>query len=288
MEAWIVYNKEDAERNVHYIECYMKEGKKLGIIFHLIYVEDVSFGIKNGTLCCWREDDILKKPDFVISRTIYPLFTKQLEYMEIPVFNSYKVANICNDKASTYQLISKFGIQTIDSEFCKNNYFYERLSHTKEPTVVKAVSGHGGSQVFLVNPNSTQYELDMIYNAMEGEDIVIQPYIKGNNQDVRVYVIGRQIIAAVLRTANEGFKSNYSLGGSVSLYHLSQAQMDIVNKIISNFEFGLVGIDFILNEKGDFIFNEIEDVVGARMLYQCSNINIVVLYLQYIKTLLNN
>ena len=35
------------------------------------------------------------------------------------------------------------------------------------------------------------------------------------------------------------------------------------------FDFGMVGIDFILDENNHWLLNEIEDVVGARMLYQC-------------------
>ena len=44
----------------------------------------------------------------------------------------------------------------------------------------------------------------------------------------------------------------------------------------------MVGIDFLVDEKGKFLFNEIEDVVGARMLYQLTSINLVEKYLQFI------
>ena len=113
--------------------------------------------------------------------------------------------------------------------------------------------------------------------------MVLQKLTGRAHQDVRVYVIGKEIIAAVCRTATSGFKSNYSLGGSVELYTLSEKQKILVNKIIDQFDFGLVGIDFLIGDDGEFIFNEIEDVVGARMLYQCSNINLVGLYLEFIK-----
>ncbi len=43
----------------------------------------------------------------------------------------------------------------------------------------------------------------------------------------------------------------------------------MVEEICRLFDFGLAGIDFIVEEGGSLVFNEIEDVVGARMLYQC-------------------
>jgi gamma-F420-2:alpha-L-glutamate ligase len=112
--------------------------------------------------------------------------------------------------------------------------------------------------------------------------VVVQPFTGRRHQDLRVYVIGKEIIAAVLRTAKEGFRSNFSLGGEVRLYELSEEEKKIVELITGQFEFGLVGIDFIIGDEGELIFNEIEDVVGSRMLYQCSDINIVELYLKYI------
>lgn len=43
-----------------------------------------------------------------------------------------------------------------------------------------------------------------------------------------------------------------------------------------------MGIDFLIDENGEFLFNEIEDVVGARMLYQLTDINLVGKYLEFI------
>ena len=64
---------------------------------------------------------------------------------------------------------------------------------------------------------------------------------------------------------------------------MEEDEKAIVEKIVDLFDFGLAGIDFIIGDNGALIFNEIEDVVGSRMLYSCSDINIVALYLEYIK-----
>ena len=42
--------------------------------------------------------------------------------------------------------------------------------------------------------------------------------------------------------------------------------IDYVNQVVQVFDFGMVGIDFILDENNHWLLNEIEDVVGARML----------------------
>lgn len=285
MLGWLIYSKPDAAYNKHYIAMHYEEGKKLGIAIQLLFIEDFDFGIKENTWFLTYEGAPIKRPDFVICRTIYPLFSKQLEYMNIPVFNNAKVAQICNDKARTYQYLAKTGIKMVDTTFYKNEYLKEKLEQAEPNTVIKAVNGHGGAQVFLTQSTEAVEKKNTAGQILAGiakEDIVFQPLVGSRCQDVRVYVIGSNIMAAVCRSAKQGFRANFSLGGEVCLYQLKEAEKKIVEKIISQFAFGLVGIDFLVEDSGAFLFNEIEDVVGARMLYQCSNMNLVRLYLTFI------
>lgn len=275
----MVYYKAGAEYNRRYIELYQEEGRRLGIHIRLILVEELEFGIENHQWFLRYQNSRLDKPDFVICRAIYPLLSRQFELMGMKVFNNSTVAEICNDKARTYQYLAKTGIRMVDSCFYRNGQLNQIVDELKPMTVIKAVDGHGGSQVFLRDQWNDKQEM---IDKLGSSDIVVQPFTGSRHQDLRVYVIGKEVIAAVIRTAKEGFRANYSLGGEVALYQLSRQERDIVDKIIEVFDFGLVGIDFILGDEGELIFNEIEDVVGARMLYQCSDINLVQRYLSYI------
>lgn len=287
MIGWLIYSQKDIEKNKNYIQFYIEEGKLRNILIQLILAEDLEFGIQAGQWYITCNKEAVNHPDFAICRTIYPLLNKQLELKGIPVFNNSFLAEICNDKAKTYQYVAQLGIPMVDSEFCKNSFLRSKLADIKIPTVVKAVAGHGGSQVFLIEPGDTteveSYTED-IMKQLKGADAVIQPLTGSRHQDLRVYIIGNKIICAVLRTAKEGFKSNFSLGGEVRLYDLSIDEISLVNRIMNLFDIGMIGIDFIIGDQGELIFNEIEDVVGARMLYQCTDINLVGLYLDYIKS----
>lgn len=289
MIGWLLYSEKDIKKNKIYIDYYFDEGTKLGIQILLIVIEKLKFGIQKNSWFLTYHGKAVTMPDFAICRTIYPLLNKQLEYMGLKVFNNSDVADICNDKAKTYQYIANLGIPVIDTEFFRNSMIEEAMSTINSPTVIKSVDGHGGNQVFLIEPSdSTKVVQNNIMNQLGKSDIVLQPLIGSRHQDLRIYVIGNQIIAAILRTAKEGFKSNYSLGGKVEQYQLSKKEISIVENIMNHLEFGLVGIDFIIGDEGELIFNEIEDVVGARMLYTCTDINLVRLYLEYIVSKLTN
>lgn len=281
MIGWILYGQNEAEYNKHYISMYQEEGMKLDITFEVIIVEDLEFGVRNNTWYLKYQGENVKLPTFAISRAIYPLLSRQLECMKVPVFNSSEVARICNDKALTYQAVASLGIEVIDTTFCKRGKLRDGLSRRSMKTVVKTVDGHGGKQVYLIDPNDS-FQVDEVVMDTSNHDTVLQPLVGTEHQDLRVYVIGDTIIAAILRKAKEGFKSNFSLGGEVSIYELNKEEREKVHMIIELVKPEMVGIDFIVGDNGELIFNEIEDVVGARMLYQCTDINLVKLYIEHI------
>lgn len=59
-----------------------------------------------------------------------------------------------------------------------------------------------------------------------------------------------------------------------------------MNKIASLVKYDYIGIDFVF-DGGRPVFNEIEDTVGARMVYDKTDIDILSLYCNYIKKEMN-
>lgn len=279
MKAWLIYEEDTIEKNKWYINEYFKIGKELSIEFELLIAKTLTIGIEQGTWFIKQNGEKLNLPEFAIVRTIYPMINQQFEYLKIPVFNNAKVARICNDKALTYQYIAQLKIPMADTIFVRNHEIEQTRKMLNQPYVIKSVDGHGGTQVYFAKPEEEFH----IKTKLGHSDAVFQSYVKATkHQDLRVYVMGKKILASVLRTAKQGFKSNFSLGGSVNLYQLSKDERKIAERIIDLFDFGLVGIDFLIDENGKLLFNEIEDVVGARMLYQCMEIDLVKEYLQFI------
>ncbi len=279
MNIWLIYNKKDAERNRGYIQEYMNYSKKININLELVYVEDLQFGIHHNKLQIStkikNKNNIL--PDAVINRTIYPLLTKQIEEMNIPVYNNAHIAEICNDKAKTYQYVSKAGVKILNTFFIKNNGHLPQ--QVKFPFVMKSSNGRGGLDVYFIN---SEGELQEKLQQFQYTEYVIQEPAGTLGKDLRVYVIGKKIVTAMLRSSARDFRANYCLGGEASVYTLSEAEKETVQKIINLFDIGLVGIDFLFDEDGNLVFNEIEDVVGARMVYEKTDINIAAVYLDFI------
>lgn len=287
LRAWLIYGRKDAEKNRSFIKMHEEAGKKLDMEFRLLYAEWLSITVENSEYSIRYEGRTLEKPDFVLCRTRDYLLTRQFEKMGIPVFNNSQVSLAGNNKAIAYQEAAGLSIPVVDTCFCRQEYLSEVLSRAltdengklKEPMVVKSVSGHGGSQVFLYEDKK---QLEEIVSGIGEDDAVIQPKVSGPGEDLRVYIIGNQIQGCVLRKASDGFRSNFSLGGSVTPYTLTEEERAVVDRILEHWQFDFAGIDFIRDEKGQLLFNEIEDVVGSRMYYQCYERDILYEYLLYI------
>ncbi|MBR1873810.1 MAG: ATP-grasp domain-containing protein [Eubacterium sp.] len=285
MNAWLIYDRDGAGRNKDYIAYHLELGAELGIDFKLIYADELRKpdGVTEDTgiigLSCREE-----KPDIAIVRTIDPGLSSLLEKEGIRVYNPAALSYITNHKGRCIEHVSSNTlVPCVPTQVLSPGDQVTDLWGAPADMIVKSASGHGGTEVFRV---STREELERAVSVISThDDAVIQPFIDGPGEDVRVYVVGENIIAAVKRRAHTGeFRANASLGGDVFRYVLKPQEEDYVRQIISSFdEIGMIGIDFMVDKDGGFIFNEIEDVVGARMLYRTyPEIDILKIYLGFL------
>lgn len=277
--GWLIYSAQDVETNQSFIHWLIEEADLQQIELTLIQREALDIGIVDGQWICHIHQKSVPLPDFAIVRTVEPLLNLQLENMGIHVFNSSTVSRLCNHKMLTHFEMNKLNIPMVDTLFMKSKNLTEEPP-MPYPFVMKAAVSHGGGHVFLIN-NKNEW-LKQIKKIPTG-DVLIQSCHVQLGKDVRVFVVGQQIIGAVLRQSVTDFRANYKLGGDALWYPLNDDEKHLVNRIINHFQFGMVGIDFFIGLDGQLIFNEIEDVVGSRTLSQVSKTNIARDYMTWIK-----
>lgn len=282
MNGWLIYNQKDAKQNESYINWFLEEARLQNLSLSFIFREDLTVGIVDNKRTVLLHDKPVTLPDFAVIRTIEPLLNLQLESLGVSVYNPSETAAICNNKALTHYHMSKLTIPMPDTMFVSAKTVKPESPPMPFPFVIKPIGGRGGNQVEMATRirewqhfKFFQSKDDMIIQSAA----TIQP-----GKDIRVFVIGTEVIGAVIRENKHDFRANYKRGGSASWYPLNTHEMELIEQISKLFKFGMVGIDFLLDQEGRFIFNEIEDVVGSRTLSAVSDINIVKKYLEYIKS----
>ncbi|MCQ6266456.1 RimK family alpha-L-glutamate ligase [Fictibacillus sp. WQ 8-8] len=278
-KGWLIYSVQDAEKNASFISWMTEEAAAAGLDLELRYTERFAFGVTKNQLSIYYEKRQDPLPAFAVVRTIHHLFSQQLEQLGVKVFNSSFVSRVANDKARTHQLLAEAGIPMMDTLFISPSLYRPDSLPFDFPLIAKLSSGRGGSQVHLV---TDEQELREALSTYPHQEWVIQKPAAHPGRDVRVFVVGDQIVGAVLRSSDEDFRANFSLGGKAQFYDLNEEQKVLAQKVMSHFEMGMAGIDFLLDKDDSFIFNEVEDVVGSRTLSATSDINIVRTYMAHI------
>lgn len=197
--------------------------------------------------------------DFVINRTNDYKIAAYFEQKGIRVFNPSQLSRLANDKQLCYEFMADNGIEIMP------------INYTGVPVVKKKIDGHGGTEVEMLT-KTEEFQQGYVYQ---------QP-CDTLGKDLRVWAIGGKIVTAILRESKTDFRSNFCLGGSATPYTLNGSEEQLVKKIITLVKSDYIGIDFIFHN-GRLVFNELEDTVGARMVYDQTDIDILSLYCDYIK-----
>lgn len=255
MSGILIYSKKEAERNNFAIKKF-----KENLDIELIFEEDIEKHFKDEIK---DKTDYNFKPDFVINRTNNGSIAQKFEEKGVRVFNPSSLSFLANDKQACYEFMSKNGIEIMP------------INYKKYPLVVKPKNGKGGLGVRLIESGEIPQDDNLVYQKVASD----------RGKDLRVWLIGNKIIASILRQSKDDFRSNFCLGGSATVYNLSTEEKELVLKIASLIKYDYIGIDFVFNN-GKIVFNEIEDTVGARMVYSVTNIDILKEYCDYIKSII--
>ncbi len=275
MTGWLIYEADNVARNTFFVERWLEAGAAQNVDIRLVLTRDIAWGVKDGHLFLSHREG-LPLPQFAVVRTQQPVLSQHLEQMGIPCFNNSQVARIANDKRATHMLLHG-RLPMMVTAFVAPGAFYVPFPY---PVVVKAAHGCGGRQVFLAKDDDSYQKA---LQAIAPDEAVVQPLCDEPGKDLRVYVLGGKVVAGMLRSAASDFRGNLGLGGDSRPVDIPKEILGHVDTVLQHFTVGLVGIDFIFHQ-GQAMFNEVEDAVGTRMLYQHTDRDIVSEYLSLIMT----
>ncbi len=248
--ACILYKREDAVKNGVLINKYCEALKARGFAPGLVICDRLE---KEAVLA------MVSGATLIINRGRDAELTRYLEQNGLFVTNPSDVTETANDKYLTYERL-KSSVPMLETHILT-----EDGPPIPFPFVAKPAGGHGGNGVTMIRSESDL----AAYRAAHSEKSVIQPVATDTGRDMRVYVIGGKPIAAMMRESKTDFRSNFSLGGSaeiVPLDTLAADELSLIEAVTALLPLDYAGVD-IMHDHGRAILNEIEDPVGARMLY---------------------
>ena len=145
---------------------------------------------------------------------------RQLERLRVPSINTAAAIETVKDKLFAHQILVQHQLpipKTMLAKFPVDVGLVERALGF--PVVVKTLSGSQGSGVFLCEDASRFDDLMQLVRATQSNaNLIFQEFVAASRgRDLRLLVVGGRVVAAMERRARaDGFKANFSQGGTVA------------------------------------------------------------------------
>ncbi len=181
---------------------------------------------------------------------------RQFEMMGVYCLTESIPLGRSRDKLRALQLLSRKGIGMPTTGFAHDVENGRQLikSMGGAPVVLKLLRGTQGRGVVLAE---TIKAAESVIDAFKelGADFLVQEFIKeAGGSDIRAFVIGRRVVAAMERSAAEGeFRSNLHRGGTARVIKLTPEERATAVKAAQTMGLEVAGVDMLRSSRGPLI-----------------------------------
>ena len=253
MKGWLIINTFMASQKFDNLYKLLSDAfKKRGVSLDIKKAEDISLEVNKP---------IINKPDFAIfwDKDIY--LAKRLEQNGVRLFNTSKAVELCDNKILMYQELAKNNIRIPRTFIAPKTFeglgyvdlsFLDKVSNEIGwPIVIKEAYGSFGEQVYLADNKEAATE---IIKRIGYKDFLMQEFISSSKgRDIRINVVGDQVVASMLRENKDDFRSNISSGGNGTKYEPDEEYKKLA--VIASKALGLsfAGVDVMFGKDGPIV-----------------------------------
>lgn len=208
---------------------------------------------------------------------------RQFEMMGVYPLNESVAISRSRDKLRSLQLLAREGIGLPVTGFAHSPDDIEDLLKMvgNAPAVIKLLEGTQGIGVVLAE---TQKAAESVIEAFMGlrANILVQEFIKeAGGSDIRCFVVGNKVVAAMKRQGQEGeFRSNLHRGGSACNIKITPEERSTAVRAAKTMGLSVAGVDLLRSNHGPVVMEVnsspglegIEAVTGkdiASMVIEC-------------------
>lgn len=211
---------------------------------------------------------------------------RQFEMMNVFPLNESVAISRSRDKLRSMQLLARKGIGLPVTGFAHSPDDVDDLLQTVggAPVVIKLLEGTQGIGVVLAETPSAATSVIQAFNGLKA-NILVQEFVKeAKGADIRCFVVGGKVIAAMKRQGKEGeFRSNLHQGGSASLVKITAAERATAVNAAKVMGLNVCGVDLLRSNHGPVVM-EINSSPGLEGIEKATEKDIAGMIIQYIET----
>jgi len=209
---------------------------------------------------------------------------RQFEMMGVFTPNSSDAILRARDKLRCLQLLARETIGLPATVFGDNpddtNDLLAMLGDP--PHVIKLNEGSQGQGVLLAEKRSASQSVIEAFRGLYANFLVQEFIREANGADIRCFVVGGKVVAAMRRQGREGeFRSNLHRGGSASAAQLNAAEIDTALRAARVMGLNVAGVDLLRSKRGPLVL-EVNSSPGLEGIEAATGIDVAGAVIEYL------
>ena len=210
---------------------------------------------------------------------------RQFETMGVYTVNSADGIGRARDKLRSMQLLSQQGIGLPTTVTAHSPDDTDDLVAMlgDPPHVLKLVEGTQGQGVVLAETHAASISLAEAFRGVKAHFLMQEFIREAKGSDLRAFVVGGKVVAAMRRQAREGeFRSNLHRGGSALRVKLSREERSAAIRAAATMGLGVAGVDLLRSDRGPLVL-EVNSSPGLEGIEAASGIDVAGVVMEHIE-----
>ncbi len=210
---------------------------------------------------------------------------RQFEMMNVYSINESVAISRSRDKLRSLQLLARKGIGLPVTGFAHSTQYTKDLIKLVggAPLVIKLLEGTQGIGVVLAETGKAAESVIEAFRGLK-ENILVQEFIKeAKGADLRCFVIGDKVVAAMKRQGGEGeFRSNLHRGGNATLAKLTPEERLTAVRAARIMGLNVAGVDLLRSNHGPVVM-EVNSSPGLEGIETATEKNVAGMIINFIE-----
>lgn len=210
---------------------------------------------------------------------------RQFEMMGVYPLNESVAITRSRDKLRALQLLSRKGVGLPVTGFANKPDDIDDLIKMVggAPLVIKLLQGTQGIGVVLAETNKAAESVIESFLGLKASALVQEFISEAGGSDIRCFVIGEKVVAAMQRQAEEGeFRSNIHRGGSAKLIKITSLERETAVSAARTMGLNVCGVDILRSNHGPVVM-EVNSSPGLEGIEKATGKDIAGMIIKFIE-----
>jgi len=210
---------------------------------------------------------------------------RQFEMMGVYSLNESVAITRSRDKLRALQLLSRRGVGLPVTGFANTPGDTEDLLKMAggAPVVIKLLEGTQGVGVVLAETNKAAESVIEAFRGLKANFMVQEFIAEAGGADIRCFVIGDKVVAAMKRQGKEGeFRSNLHRGGSAMLIKITPEERSTAVRSAKIMGLNVAGVDLLRSNHGPVVM-EVNSSPGLEGIEEATSSDVASMIIEFIE-----